>query len=213
MAETKDLAMQWQALCEKIGIGQSADSLFNALASAYSQPSRHYHNLNHIADCLAEFEPVRGLATNADAVELAIWYHDIVYDTHDTSNEARSAEQAQAALLAAGADYQLASLVRNLVLATRHTEEPQSADEALLMDIDLSILGKPAEEFDRYEAAIRSEYGWVPESLFLPKRSEILRGFLRRSSIYCTPWFRKRMEPSARGNIARSLEAPKVFAP
>lgn len=58
----------------------------------YSEPHRHYHNFHHIADSLAEFDRARHLAREPLAVELAIWFHDTVYDTRAGNNEEQSAE-------------------------------------------------------------------------------------------------------------------------
>ena len=78
-------------------------------------------------------------------------------------------------------------------------------DEALLVDVDLAIRGRPEARFDLYERQIREEYAWVPEDVFRQKRGEILRGFLGRPSIYQTEAFRAKYEAQARRNLARSL--------
>ncbi|HWA25203.1 MAG TPA: hypothetical protein VG734_05960, partial [Lacunisphaera sp.] len=81
-----------------------------------------------------------------------------------------------------------------------------SADAALLLDIDLAILGQPAERFWQYEAAIRQEYAWVPAVTFAEKRAEILRKFLERPALYQTPAFRTRYETTARANLKAAIE-------
>jgi predicted metal-dependent HD superfamily phosphohydrolase len=197
------LGNRFQVLCARIG--RPAAGLLEALVTAYEQPERHYHNLQHITDCLDDYQGVRALARQPDAVELAIWYHDVVYDTHRSDNEEQSAVFAVTALLAAEMPPTLVTSVCDLILATRHTLVPQSDDEALLMDIDLAILGSPDDKFDRYERVIRQEYAWVPEPLFRAKRAAILRGFLARPVLYHTPSFRERLEQPARVNLARSL--------
>ena len=45
----------------------------------------------------------------------------------------------------------------------------------------------------------------VPEPIYRKGRSEILRGFLNRASIYQTAWFRQRYEDRARENLERVL--------
>ena len=71
--------------------------------------------------------------------------------------------------------------------------------------IDLAILGASTEAFDVYEAAIRSEYGWVAESAFRERRRDIMRGFLERERIYSTDHFHRQLEEAARRNLRRSL--------
>src|SRR5258707_14163475 len=72
------------------------------LASRYSEPHRAYHTLRHIEHCLDEFEAVRQEARDPVAVEMALWYHDAVYDTRRRDNEELSAILAERTSAAAG---------------------------------------------------------------------------------------------------------------
>ena len=136
---------------------------------------------------------------------LALWFHDAVYapDRHD--NEPQSADWARQAVVAAGVAPAVADRIHALILATRHDAAPATPDEALLVDIDLAILGAAPGRFDDYERQVREEYAPVPEALFRSRRQVILEGFLRRPSLYSTGWFRDRLESSARANLRRSM--------
>jgi predicted metal-dependent HD superfamily phosphohydrolase len=175
------------------------------LIERYGEPHRAYHNLRHIRQCLAEFAPARRMAGEQDAVEMAIWYHDAIYDSHAKDNEERSAALAEVAGKAAGMPSGFLSRVSVLILATRHVATPEDADAALLVDIDLSILGQPPSRFDEYEKEIRQEYDWVEAKAFAAGRSTILKSFLERPSIYSTDFFRAKYEAKARENLARSV--------
>ena len=177
---------------------------FEELIPIYSSPDRAYHNLAHIQACLAEFEVVRTLASNPIAMQTAICFHDVIYDTHAHDNEERSADFAREQLQLAGADETLISTVVELILATKHNQ-PVSGDAALLVDIDLAILGKPADEFARYDTAIRQEYAWVSEEAYRAGRSKVLQSFLDRETIYQTEFFRNRYEVQARLNLQQAL--------
>ena len=86
-------------------------------------------------------------------------------------------------------------------------------DAALLLDIDLSILGQPTPAFDRYDAQIREEYAHVEESIYRPARAGILRTFLTRERLYLTDWGFAQWEQPARANLAAAierLEAPVI---
>jgi predicted metal-dependent HD superfamily phosphohydrolase len=91
-------------------------------------------------------------------------------------------------------------------LATKHNAEPTSRDAALLVDVDLAILGAAPERFDEYERQVREEYSWVPGFLFRRKRREILEGFLARPHVYSTDHFLACYEAAARANLVRSIE-------
>jgi hypothetical protein len=96
--------------------------------------------------------------------------------------------------------------VAELILATKTHDAPQEADQQLLVDIDLSILGRPPEEFEVYDQAIRREYAWVPESEYRTGRHAVLSRFFERQSIYGTETFRALYEKQARDNLARKLK-------
>ena len=179
---------------------------FDGLKGRYTEPHRHYHNPRHISECLAEFDSARHLAVQPVAVELAIWFHDAIYDTHAADNEEQSALLADQCLAEAGSESEVRLAVGHLVLATKKHDTATHVDAPLLVDIDLSILGSAENRFVEYEAQIRQEYAWVPDALFAEKRAEILEGFLSRDSIYSTESFSKRLENRARENLRSSIE-------
>lgn len=78
-----------------IGIKNCDPAVFARLTTAYSEPVRHYHTLAHITDSLYEFDRLIGLAEAPHEIEMAIWFHDAVYDPKAHDNEERSAEWAQ----------------------------------------------------------------------------------------------------------------------
>ena len=120
----------------------------------------------------------------------------------------RAPRWAGRAVAAADLPVALADRVADLVLATKHTASEKAearADARLIVDVDLSILGRSPERFDRYERQIRQEYRFVPWFLYRKRRAEILRSFLDRPAIFWTRPFRDRYEDQARANIERSL--------
>lgn len=197
---------QWTSLWKRIGMQGNAHQVFNNLVMRYSEPHRAYHTFAHIRHCLGEFEQVRHLATNSDTVELALWYHDAIYDTKAKDNEERSAALAVKMVRNASLPDNLGQSVANLITATKHTTAPTNPDVQLLVDIDLSILGQSKEIFDEYERQIRKEYEWVSENEFITGRLAILKSFLDRPFIYSTEFFRKKYENIARKNLERSVK-------
>lgn len=196
---------RWARLCERIGC-DSVGAFFDRLQESYSERHRHYHTGRHIDECLTLFDELRGLCRFPDEVELAIWLHDAVYRPRRSDNEERSARLAADWLTAEGVESDVVERVRSLILVTRHTGRPASRDEQVLVDIDLHILGAPADRFDEYEAQVRREYSWVPSTVFRRRRAEILGDFQARDPLYHTEECRTRFEAAAKRNLARSIE-------
>jgi predicted metal-dependent HD superfamily phosphohydrolase len=201
------LRTRWSALARRIGIAHGAGAaLLDELIEAYSETGRHYHNLDHI-DALIELLDRHGDSVrNRDALELAIFFHDAVYLPTRPDNEAASAALAREHLTQLGVGEDLVGEVERLILATRHgTSVPDAGsdpDLALLLDLDLSILGSERSTYAAYAEAIRREYAIVPEAIYRPGRRRVLAEFLARPRIYATPHLHDLWETPARSNLA-----------
>lgn len=195
----------WQRAWAAMGARPPA-GLLDTLLASYRQPQRHYHTQEHLQECLEHFGAARALALHPGEVELALWFHDAIYDPKGHDNEMRSADWARRELRAAGADAGVTERVHALVLATRHHAAPTGPDEQLLVDIDLAILGAPPERFAAYDAQVRQEYAWVPGWLYRRKRRAVLHDFLARGALYATDHFRDRLEQQARENLRAALQ-------
>jgi predicted metal-dependent HD superfamily phosphohydrolase len=196
---------RWLGLWDRLGARNSGQAVFAHLAVCYAEPGRVYHTVEHIRDCLGQFDLARESAPGPDEVEAALWFHDAVYVPGASDNEDQSALLAEAALTTHGVPREVAGRIAGLVRATRHLTIPSDPDAQLTCDIDLSILGRGSDIFDQFERRIRQEYEWVPEPVYRTSRSEILEGFLRRPSIYQTAYFRNRYEAAARANLERLI--------
>jgi len=201
------LADDWRDCFSALRLPAPADQEFTRLIESYSQPHRAYHTTQHLDECLHAFEGARSHAQSPGAVGLALFYHDAIYDTHARDNEEKSAELARQVLASGRAGEPIQSYVTDLILVTRHAAMPESEDQQLVVDIDLSILGAPQDRFDEYERQVRQEYSWVDEAIFRSVRSKILQEFLARPAIYSTADFRDRLERQARANLVRSIGA------
>jgi predicted metal-dependent HD superfamily phosphohydrolase len=197
---------RWSRLWEAATRKAATTGLFERLLEMYAEPHRHYHNARHIAECLNEFDQAKQLAADSVAVELAIWFHDAVYDSRAGDNEERSAGLASSWLQEAGAPTALVDSLRLLVLATKAHDGTLHPDAPLLVDVDLSILGQRPERFWEYERGIRAEYAWVEQKIYAIKRAEILERFLARPRLYHTASFFTRFEAQARANLRASTE-------
>lgn len=202
----QSLKPSWHRAWTAVGARGSGISLFEQLIERYSEGHRRYHTLQHLNECIQQFEATAPLAMRAGEVEIALWFHDAIYELRSSENELQSANWASKELLAAGVSTECAEAVHAMVLVTRHAVMPATQDQQLLVDIDLSILGAPPERFAEYEAQVRQEYSWVPGILFRSKRKTILADFLARKTIYSTNHFQAQLETQARENLQRSIE-------
>ncbi|MBI5065011.1 hypothetical protein HZA97_02135 [Candidatus Woesearchaeota archaeon] len=190
---------------------------WDVLLKQYVNKDRHYHNLQHIIAGLDELKEAQHLLDTEELIKFAWWYHDSIYFTGFMSKEGPvfvKDNEEKSAMLACGVAKEMGmseDFIRDLeklILLTKHDKEPESMAGKIIIDIDLSILGKSQEIFDMYEAAIRKEYSWVPEDMFRAGRTKILQTFIdkkTRKNIYYTDHFRNKYEDQARKNIERSL--------
>ena len=194
----------WRDLWRRLGARSDPEPGHHAVLAAYAEPHRHYHTAEHIARTLRLLDEASTRLTRPAEAELAVWLHDVVYDPRADDNEARSADRAEALLREGGATPGVIAAVREMILATRHAAPPEEHDARYVVDADLSILGAPAGEFDRYEDQVRREYAFVPETEWRERRPRLLGRFLDRGPIFQTPEF-ARFEAAARANLARSI--------
>jgi predicted metal-dependent HD superfamily phosphohydrolase len=192
-------------LVRRLGATRDPLPVADELLAAYAGPARAYHGVAHLDDCLRRLDETPTADVDRDRVEAALWFHDAVYDSRASDNEARSGALARETLVALGISRSVADDVARLVSLTDHRSPPSDAEGALLCDIDLSILGRPPDEFDAYDAAIRAEYAWVPDETFRAERARVLRSLLVRNPLYATEAIRRRYEVAARTNLGRAL--------
>jgi predicted metal-dependent HD superfamily phosphohydrolase len=198
---------RWDALARDIGGNDELSLRYFLLFSCYGEEHRRYHNLRHLNECLAEFDATRSFAKGPAVLEMALWFHDAVYDPKVSDNEERSAEWAARLLEEGGVKKQEIHAVTALILVTKNHLPDKTPDAGLMCDIDLAILGQPPQRFQEYEAAIRAEYAHVPDAAFNAGRAAILQRFLDRPHIYQTEPFRSRYEEAARRNLEESVRS------
>jgi predicted metal-dependent HD superfamily phosphohydrolase len=180
------------------------------LMAAYEAPTRHYHTLQHIhnlLDKVADF-PLQ----DAAVVELAIWYHDAVYEALRSDNEDRSAEWALAFLAETTLEPARQARVADLIRRTADHTQPQpqppaDADLLLFLDADLSILGAPEAAYWDYARQVRREYRLVPDLLYRPGRRKVLAKLLAAPVLFHTPALRDELDAPARRNLQLELDA------
>ena len=199
----------WVRVLEKYGVAPlDVYPAFDALVAAHSAPERHYHNLEHLAEMFKVVERLSASVENPNLLHLAIWFHDAVYDSRAKDNERRSGELAVDLLGPLGVPASAIERIVQMIWATAHAAEAPLAnqkDTQVLLDADLAILGASEERYARYAAAIRNEYGWVPEADYRAGRIGVLQRFLAQPRIYYTQLLHEEGDARARANMRAEI--------
>lgn len=181
--------------------------IFDRLVEAYSEPHRHYHTLEHLTEMFKVAGKLSDAATDTAAIQLAIWFHDAIYDPKAKDNEERSAALAGELLRPLGLNEPTLAHVAEMIRATAHNEAGEvDADTSVLLDADLAILSAEERRYARYAADVRREYAWVDEGAYRDGRRTVLEGFLNRPRIYRTDRMHAAAEEAARQNLRAEIE-------
>ena len=195
----------WKRCQTGSGPGADADDVFEEVHAYYSEPGRHYHTPKHIEHCLDQFDLAVSEMDDADSVEMAIWFHDLVFDITAKDNELQSARRfVELARDSMEPDFKIR--VYDLIMATAHPRLPKTNDEEFMLDIDLSSFGLPWDDFVRDSSAVRQESPQLSDAEFFPGQRAFLESLVGREHFYFTEFFRSRIEETARGNIRRHLK-------
>lgn len=172
----------------------------------YTKPKRHYHNLNHVEAVIKEIEIAKEAVKDWFSMLMAIYYHDIIYDSSANDNEEKSAELAELRLNKMGVDAQRTNQIGKLILATKSHQITSDLDTNFLLDADLAILGKPPADYKIYTEQIRKEFSQYSEDIYTAARKRVLQHFIKMEHLYKTERFRSKYELQARKNIAGELK-------
>ncbi|MEA5576745.1 hypothetical protein [Anabaena sp. UHCC 0451] len=183
----------------------TAHKAFCCLVTAYSSPKRYYHTLQHIHSILSTIDILKNYVEDLPSVQLAAWFHDVVYNTHAQDNEEKSAEFAADMLKDLAISSENITKIKNLILCTK-THQADNIDGQVLLDADLAILSADSVQYQEYTQAIRQEYAWVSETEYITGRGKVLERFLQRPSIYFTSLMLESSEKLARLNMMEELK-------
>ncbi|MFD2717226.1 hypothetical protein ACFST9_00765 [Hymenobacter monticola] len=204
-----DLAARWHRLTASL-VPDAArrEAEIQRLSAAYQAPTRHYHTLQHIENLLDRVETAD--LQDPVVVQLAVWYHDAVYNALKSDNEARSAAEALAFLQHSDLEPTRQQRVALLIERTADHTQPQppnDADLLFFLDADLSILGAPEADYWAYARQVRQEYRLVPDLLYRPGRRKVLANMLAAPVLFRTPALRAELDAAARRNLQAEIDA------
>jgi predicted metal-dependent HD superfamily phosphohydrolase len=195
----------FDAWARLVGDSPTSRTEWAAVIAAWSEPHRRYHDLSHLAAVLGLVDVLAPAAGDPDAVRLAAWYHDVVYDPRSPENEARSAGRARAGLRGLVDDERLAEVERLVLLTVDHDPGPDDADGAVLCDADLAVLAAPPDAYAGYASAVRAEYGHLSDADFTAGRIAVLERLLALPALYRLPENAQRWTATARANLTAEL--------
>jgi predicted metal-dependent HD superfamily phosphohydrolase len=169
--------------------GRHKTGAWEALDAGYTESHRAYHTWDHVAGLLEKLSEFSDLSTRSDIIAVSVFWHDVVYRTQnqdgsprpDYENVRDSGELFRQYTLLNKSD---ADAVYDLIMATtnhlqaraeKHYYAGFAGDLDLFMDLDLSSLASPWQEFVEDFAGIRAEFSWAPRSSFVRVRSKFLR--------------------------------------
>ncbi|MEU2430704.1 hypothetical protein ABZ611_14550 [Streptomyces sp. NPDC007861] len=210
MADPQDLRHRFTATLLAVREDASSPDPFryaDDLLARWSEPQRRYHTVDHLAAVLGHVDTLERYADAPDLVRLAAWFHDAVYLPERSTNEERSARLAEKALAEAGVPPKETNEVARLVRLTKtHAAQDGDSNGMVLCDADLAILASPPDAYGAYTAAVREEYGFVPDDVFRTGRADVLRQLLDLPRLFRTPHGEREWEARARDNMAAELE-------
>lgn len=189
------------------------DFIEEDVVRSYFEYFRAYHTFDeHILPGLHLLNTIKGICKNCNLVELAWWYHDIIYIPGSSHSEVISADKAFFDCIQLGYGQKIATTVRNLVMATQHSkaEAWNTQDEKVIHDLDLVTLGGEPEAYDKYTKKIREEYSFVNDKDFAQGRLQILEKFVS-SELYLTKYFQDNYEKKALDNLRREIDTLKII--
>ncbi|RBY75236.1 metal-dependent phosphohydrolase [Geodermatophilus sp. TF02-6] len=195
----------FEAWARLAGDSSTSRTEWAAVVAAWGEPHRRYHDLAHLAAVLGLVGELAAAATDPDAVRLAAWYHDVVYDPQRGDNEQVSAERARAGLRGLVAAERVQEVARLVLLTAGHDPAPDDADGAVLCDADLAVLAGPPEVYAAYASAVREEYGHLSDAQFTAGRTAVLEQLLALPALYRLPALAAGWTPRARANLAAEL--------
>jgi predicted metal-dependent HD superfamily phosphohydrolase len=176
------------------------EELRQDLLARWSGTHPKHHTVAHLHEMLDAIGRLAesGIEFDREAVELAAWFHDAIYEIGRDDNEDRSAE-----LLTSSP---IRDEVARLVLVTKTHKVADDDVNAVMCDADLSVLGSDALRYRTYAAAVREEYTDVPDEVFKPARAQVLSSLLD-GPLFHTAAGRERWEQLAQRNIEDEIGA------
>ena len=176
--------------------------IWDQLESSYGEPHRHYHTLAHVLECLDELDGCGAQVQCPHEIEMALWFHDVIYAVGGRENERLSKELFQRCFRDVWSSDSVAR-IEQLIAVTDHSQQPMDNDQRFMCDIDLASFGKAWPAFLKDSEALVQESPHLDPDQYVRNKLAFLDGLNGRRRIYYTEHFQIKYEAVARDNIAR----------
>jgi predicted metal-dependent HD superfamily phosphohydrolase len=200
--------------------GRHKTGAWEALDAGYTESHRAYHTWEHVAGLLEKLSEYSDLSARSDIIAVSVFWHDVVYRTQnqdgsprpDYENVRDSGELFRQYTLLNKSD---SDAVHDLIMATANHLQARAekqyyagfaGDLDLFLDLDLSSLAAPWEEFVEALARIRSEFSWAREIVFCTIQLQILEKFAKEDvRLYRRAETSEKWRDAARANLKRCV--------
>lgn len=180
-------------------------ALWTEIEQHYTDKSRYYHTLQHLADLLTQLTAIKGAIQDWDTILFTLYYHDIIYRATATDNEEKSAEVAEKRLKQVAVPADKIARCKQQILATKSHVVSADSDTNYFTDADLTVLGQDWESYAVYFKSIRKEYAVYPDGIYHKGRKKVLSHFLTMERIFKTDFFYRKFEAQAKLNLTEEL--------
>lgn len=179
--------------------------VYKHITKLYSHESRFYHTFGHIEYMIENLDKYfTNLLSETEKakVELAILFHDIIYDVSYSPgiNELLSAEFFKQFGVVCDINKDIINEISELIMSTTHTQELTTLNKKIICDLDLLGLSGPVYWTNREKVLTEYTQEFTSEE-FLEGRLKFLNWMLDKETIFHTGFFQKYFEEGARINL------------
>ncbi len=162
-----DGSLRFQWLWKRLWLQGDSKIAHREIYFHYLTSNHAYHNRPHINYGLKSIYRLRKKLKNPDLVELARWFHDIIYNPWASDNKQKSADFAMKRMKLWWLPLSKRIVVYDFIMSTDYTNDwtPYDSDAHFIKEIDYSIFWSPRNQYTSYLEWIRSEYSgyWLQQ--------------------------------------------------
>lgn len=154
------------------------EKVIKELPHKWSEKSRVYHNTNHLIQIILDIEKSIWFKElnvyEKQALLLASFFHDSIYDSKRKDNEDQSIKYFIASFKEKEKDPKMLNTVCELIETTKHRKRPINKLQKIFWDADNAKFKKGYNELLKYEKEIQKENSFLTKTEYKEKRIKFL---------------------------------------